>query len=85
MQRGERSELVEEFVGGVDGLGVFAADGIEEAVLLGEEARRHAWVGCEGDEAQEVGETHHAAGCSELIASGRGVVVPCKEAKDGQG
>lgn len=81
VQRRERRELVEEFVAGVDGLGILTSDRVEEAVLFGEEARGHAWVRGEGDEAQQVGEGHHATSGGELRVSRCGIVVPCKEAK----
>ena len=79
VQRRERSQLVEELVGRVDRLGILAADGVEEAVLLGEQPGRHARVGGEDDEAHEVGERHHAARGGELGVRRGCVVVPCKE------
>lgn len=82
VQRGKGSELVEELIGRVDRLGVFAADGVEEAVLLGEEAGRHARVCREGDEAQEVGQAHHATGGGELFVRRGRVVVPREEADE---
>lgn len=45
VQRGERRQLVEELVGGVDGLGVLVTDRIEEAVLFGQQTGRHAGIG----------------------------------------
>jgi len=38
-----------------DGLGVVVADGVEEAVLAGEESGWHARVEYEGEEGEEVG------------------------------
>lgn len=80
VERGESGELVEELVGGVDGLGVLSTDSVEEAVLFGQKTGRHAWVGGEDDEAEEVGQGHHATGLGELGMRRGGVVVPCKEA-----
>lgn len=80
MQRGEGGKLVEELVGCVDRLGILAADGVEEAVLLGQQTWRHAWVHGEDDEAEEVRQGHHASSLSKLGVCRRGVVVPCEEA-----
>ena len=79
MQRGKRSKLVEELAAGPDGLSVFAAHSVEEAVLLRQQTRRHAGESGEGDEAQKVREGHHAARSCELGMRGCGVVVPGKE------
>lgn len=84
VQRGEGGKLVEELVGSVDGLSILTTDSVEEAKLFGEESGRHAWIGCEDDEAEEVGEGHHATSGSELGMGGSCVVVPGKEAEENE-
>lgn len=63
-----------------DGAGVVVADGVEEAVLGGEEAGGHAGVEGEGEEGEEVGEREGAADCGEGGVGGGDGVVPCYEA-----
>lgn len=61
-------------------LGVVVADGVEEAVLVGQEARGGAGVEDEGEEGEEVGEVHGAAYGGESFEGRGGVVVPRNEA-----
>lgn len=80
VQRGERRQLVEELIGSVYGLGVLVTDRVEEAVLLGQQTRRHARVCCKDAEADNIGKAHHATGGGELGVGRRGIVVPGEEA-----
>jgi hypothetical protein len=80
MQGRERRELVEELVTGVDGLGILASNCVEESESLGEEARGHAWVRGEGDEAQQIREGHHATSGGELSMGRCGIVIPREKA-----
>jgi len=73
-------ELVDVAGFGPDAFGVALADGVLEAVGLGEQAGRHARVEGEDEEGAEVGEGHGAAGEGEGVVVGCDVVVPGEEA-----
>ena len=77
---GHGGELVDVAGFGPDAFGVALADGVLEAVGLGEQAGRHAGVEGEDEEGGEVGQSHGAASEGEGVVVGRDVVVPGEEA-----
>lgn len=83
VQRGHGRELVDVAGFGPDAFGVALADGVLEAVGLGEQAGRHAGVEGEDEEGGEVGQGHGAAGEGEGVVVGCDIVVPGEEAAMG--
>lgn len=83
VQRGHGGELVDVAGFGPDAFGVALADGVLEAVGLGEQAGRHAGVEGEDEEGGEVGQGHGTAGEGEGVVVGCDVVVPGEEAAMG--
>lgn len=73
-------ELVDVFAAHPYTLRIVVSDGIEEPVLRGEQARRHAGVDDESDERAKVGQSHRPTGNSKCVERRRNVVVPTDEA-----
>lgn len=77
---GHGGERVDVFAAHPHALCVIVAHCVEETVLFGEEARRHAGVEDEGHEGEEVGEGHSASDGRKGGVRGRDEVVPRDEA-----
>jgi hypothetical protein len=67
VHRRHGGELVDKLAAHPHALSVVMADSVEEAVLFGEQARRHAWVYDECHEGAEVGERQSAAGSRKCV------------------
>lgn len=80
MHTRHRRKMVHKLSGHPNGLGGVAANGIDETVFLGEEARRHTGVGHEDNEGGEVAKGHGTAHGRKVGVSRGRIVVPCHEA-----
>lgn len=79
MQTRHRGELVDGFPAYPDALCVLLADGVVEAVGVGEQSRRHAGVEAEDEECGEVAEGHGPSRDGKGVVVFGGVVVPAQE------
>lgn len=79
MHARHRSEGVNVIAAHPDACCVVMTDGVEEAVLLRQKTRWHAWVQSEGHESKEIRQGEGAADCCESWVGWSDVVVPGDE------